>query len=218
MPGTPTAAEFAADVLALAGSAELIPDAAAQAERLGNLVRQRWSQPQRSYHDARHLGECLTAYDLLADRANPGYPLGRVALWYHDAVYEPGRADNEAASARLAEADLSELGMPSAPLEQVARLILETTDHALPLAGSPSAWVHDADLWILSAPADRFDAYCAQVRSEYAAVPDAAYRLGRSQILGDLAGRPTLYAEPLARAEWEPRARANLARELARLS
>ena len=75
----------------------------------------------------------------------------------------------------------------------------------------------DADLWILSADADRFDDYCTLVREEYAAVPDAAYRAARAEVLRGFAERPRLYLTDFAAAQWEPRARTNLDREIARL-
>ena len=76
----------------------------------------------------------------------------------------------------------------------------------------------DADLWILGAPADRFDEYCRQVRDEYPAVPDDDYRTGRSRILEALVERPHIYATPGARTAWEAAARDNVRRELARLA
>ena len=75
----------------------------------------------------------------------------------------------------------------------------------------------DADLWILAAPEERFDAYCAQVREEYASVTDEDYAHGRAAILRPFLDRPDIYATAHARREWTPRARANLERELTRL-
>ncbi|MBX3713629.1 MAG: hypothetical protein KF800_16845, partial [Lysobacter sp.] len=59
--------------------------------------------------------------------------------------------------------------------------------------------------------------YCAQVRAEFAHVPGEAYAAGRATILAPLASRPRLYASDLAHRAWTGAARANLARELARL-
>jgi predicted metal-dependent HD superfamily phosphohydrolase len=78
--------------------------------------------------------------------------------------------------------------------------------------------VHDADLWVLSAPVARFDEYCAQVREEYAHVPAALYATARSELLRPFLVRDHVYRTAHARAEWEPSARENLARELTRLA
>jgi len=53
----------------------------------------------------------------------------------------------------------------------------------------------DADLWILAAPADRYDRYVEDVRAEYAHVTDNAWVIGRSAVLDlFLAAGDELYA------------------------
>ncbi|CCH75706.1 HD domain-containing protein [Nostocoides australiense] len=179
---------------------------------------QRYRETHRHYHDLRHLDEVLAAIGEIATAATE-IDLARVRLaaCYHDAVYDPAATDNEARSAALAGHELSILGVPDGHLDVICRLIIETAAHALPPSGSPSAWLHDADLWILAAPPERFDQYCRAVRAEYAAVPTDAYATGRSAILTEFLDRPALYAEPSARHDWEPLARSNIAREIARL-
>ena len=49
-----------------------------------------------------------------------------------------------------------------------------TDGHSAPADDPLTAAFHDADLWILAAPEQRFDAYCAQVREEYAFVDEQA--------------------------------------------
>ncbi|GAA1797600.1 hypothetical protein [Nostocoides veronense] len=178
----------------------------------------RWSDPRRGYHEVRHLDEVRAVIATLADSHDPrAWAHAELAAWYHDAIYDPARPDNEAASADLARDELSRIGIPEEEVAAICALILETVDHELPPAGTASAWLHDSDLWILSAPAERFDDYCRAVRAEYAEVPDEIYARERSHILRTFADRPRIYAEPRAYAEWEPAARANLARELRRL-
>ena len=53
----------------------------------------RWSEPHRSYHDTRHLGEVLLRVDLLAHHAERP-DLVRCAAWWHDAVHD-GRAGDD---------------------------------------------------------------------------------------------------------------------------
>lgn len=64
-----------------------------------------WSEPHRHYHTLQHLGECLANFRTLAHL--PEHPLEvRLALWFHDAIYELGRHDNEARSADWARAEM----------------------------------------------------------------------------------------------------------------
>ncbi len=94
-----------------------------------------------------------------------------------------------------------------------------TDGHELTDVGDTlGAAFHDADLWILSAPQERFDAYGALVREEYAWVPDVAFRAGRRAILEDFLRRDRLYATDHAHAHWDAPARVNLQREVDRLA
>ena len=189
---------------------------------LGSDLLQRWTEPHRRYHGTRHLVEMFWAAgdfeeaELLTPRQAA---VLNIASWYHDAIYEIGAADNEDRSAALAEQTLPALGLEPVDIAAIAGLVRATASHDLPAGPDPlPAAMHDADLAVFAAPEERFDEYCAQVREEYAAVPEATYRAGRSEILRNFSERQRLYATSLAHSEWEPAARANLARELQRLA
>jgi predicted metal-dependent HD superfamily phosphohydrolase len=145
--------------------------------------------------------------------------LARVAAWLHDAVYDvhAPAGDSERESAALARKLLPSLGVASADIRSVEALILLTIDHGDGLAGALADVFTDADLAILAAPAERFDAYCSQVRAEYSHVPEASYNQARSAILAALVGRPEVYRTSFARSEWTAAARGNVAREIGRL-
>jgi len=203
--------------------AELAPQAHSDAVLAvgADLVR-RWAEPQRRYHTSRHLVEVFWALEDLEKagevEARDG-TVGRLAAWFHDAVYEPVAAPgtNEAASAELAVRDLSALSLDDDDVEAVRQLVLATETHDLPRGGLPAAF-HDADLWILSAPAERYAEYTAQVREEYAAVPDEAFAAGRAALLRPFLDRDFIYATQTARDQWGERARLNLADELEALA
>jgi predicted metal-dependent HD superfamily phosphohydrolase len=146
--------------------------------------------------------------------------LGRVAAWLHDAVYDPTAVvgANESASAELAESLLPRVPLDAGAVATVVELVRMTADHAVRRDSPLHRAFHDADLWILAASEHRFDEYCLQVREEYAAVPDPLFRAARAQILRDLVGADGIYLTAYGRTHWDAPARANLDRELARLS
>src|SRR5436853_298410 len=74
----------------------------------------------------------------------------------------------------------------------------------------PGQLLCDADLAILAADRERYDAYVTGVRQEYAEVPDADFRAGRKAVLEDLLAHDTLFHSEAARERWEERARANV--------
>lgn len=188
-----------------------------------------WSQPHRRYHTVQHLTEVLAAVDELsaARECDPtGARLARAAGWYHDIAYDPQAApgSNEHRSATMTRDHLNALGVTRGNVDVVESLVTMTIDHDID--GGPShmaSWrhtsavFHDADLWILSSPADRYQEYAAQVRQEYAHVPETLFGQGRGSILAGFLTRPRLYRTDLAQQQWEPRARENVAAELDRL-
>jgi predicted metal-dependent HD superfamily phosphohydrolase len=172
----------------------------------------RYREPQRHYHTLQHLEECFTALDTLIDLAcQPGAV--ELALWWHDAVYDPRQRDNEALSAALAANCLHAAGAEAALVDRVAAMILATRSHDT--AGDPDcAIMLDADLAILSAPWPRFVEYDAQIRAEYAHVPLFDYQVGRARVLRSFLDRPCIYASARFACAHEAQARANLARSL----
>jgi predicted metal-dependent HD superfamily phosphohydrolase len=205
------------DVRALAPEAH--HDAVA---RTGADLLARWSEPGRRYHGTTHLVEMFWALEDLEGAGEIGDReacLARLAAWFHDAVYDPHALPgaNEADSASYAVTALRPLGLSAAETRAVEDLVRMTDGHNAPADDALTAAFHDADLWILSAPQERFDAYCAQVREEYAFVPQDAYRAGRTAVLRPFTLRETIYRTAHARHHWEQPARVNLAREIARL-
>jgi len=184
-------------------------------------LEQRWSEPQRGYHDLRHLDEVVTALAALRPStidSDLDWAGAVFAAWFHDAVYDVETpADNERLSSQLARTALSANGVDPRVVDLTCSLVDASETHEVSETTGSQAAFHDADLWILSAPVERFDAYCQDVRREYASVPDDAYATGRSAILRPFLERGSIYRTHHARRRWEPGARHNLGRELARL-
>ena len=190
---------------------------------IGTDLSRRLREEHRRYHTDQHVVEKFLALEELAGEGaldDREAALARVAACFHDAVYDPAAPPgaNEADSADLAVRGLRALGVRDDDVTAVRQLVLATERHEAPGARGLGAAFHDADLWILSAPSERFDEYCAQVRAEYAVVPDDAFAAGRTAVLQPFLRRDTVYATRHARRAWNDRARLNLARELSRLS
>lgn len=182
-------------------------------EPVGLLAR--YAESHRAYHGTAHLEECFARYDSAAHLARlPGE--AQLALWYHDAVYDPHSTSNEADSADLAEAALRGAGATGETVDRVRRLILATRHGEQPEAGDP-ALVVDVDLGILAAGPARFAEYEQQIRQEYAWVPEMLYRAARRRILEGFLERPAVYTTAWFRERDESRARENLRQALARL-
>ena len=94
----------------------------------GDRMLARYAEPHRAYHTAQHLEECLGWLDEAASTAQAPR-IVELALWYHDAVYEPRRDDNEQASAELARLHLGQGGAGPQVIDTVCALI-RWTEHA----------------------------------------------------------------------------------------
>jgi predicted metal-dependent HD superfamily phosphohydrolase len=175
-----------------------------------------WDEPHRVYHDLQHLRDCLARLDE-APAAGHERDLAEAALWYHDLVYRPGAADNEARSARAAHTALVEGGAGERTADEVARLV-GLTDHVAPPPDRVAALVCDVDLSILGRPAEEFAAYERRIREEYRQVPEEVYRLGRRRVLERLLARDRLFATPHFHDRYEAPARRNLRHSLETLA
>ncbi len=184
----------------------LDPPAAAYA-----ALVERYSEPQRAYHNLQHIADCFDRLDELADAGSTA-AIG-LALFFHDVIYDPYAKDNEARSAAWAEDVLSEAGATREMRETVTALILATRHDEAP-TGHAAQIIVDIDLSILGAERARFDAYERQIREEYAGVPEAVFRLGRAAILRKFLERPSIFSTEHFRSRYENRARENLARSL----
>ncbi|WP_296945862.1 hypothetical protein [uncultured Massilia sp.] len=171
---------------------------------------QRYRAPHRHYHTLQHLDECFAALDRLAGvAAHPGEIA--LALWFHDAVYDVHRHDNEARSAALASGCLRTAGAADEVVRRVHALVMATQSHA-PDGDPDRAVLLDVDLAILAAPPARFAQYERQVRAEYAHVAEADYRAARRRVLDGFLARPRIYHTAWFFAAYEASARANLGR------
>jgi predicted metal-dependent HD superfamily phosphohydrolase len=188
---------------------------AAPPEGIYEELMARYAEPQRRYHTLRHIEECFAALETVRSEAERPAEV-ELALWFHDAIYNPRRKDNEQRSAEWARSVLAGAGVAHDVGERVAALIMATRHAAVPV-GADACVLVDVDLAILGAPPARFDEYERDVREEYAWVPDFVFRRERRKVLEHMLARPRLFNTARMHELHEQRARANLARSVRRL-
>nr|WP_283254299.1 N-methyl-D-aspartate receptor NMDAR2C subunit [Ramlibacter paludis] len=181
---------------------------------LMNQLLAAYSEPHRHYHTLQHLRECLAQYEAASMLARRPAEV-ELALWFHDAEYDPQRRDNEERSAEWARASVLAAGCAPEVAQRVADLVLATRTHTVAGDDVDAALLLDIDLAILAAAPGRFAEYERQIRLEYAHVPDDAFRTGRANVLRGFLQRERIYRTEPFHAALEARARANLAASLA---
>jgi predicted metal-dependent HD superfamily phosphohydrolase len=170
------------------------------------------TEPHRRYHTMEHITAVLGHLQDL----HAATPTAKLAAFFHDAVYEPTRSDNETQSAELAREVLRAVDRPEA--DDVAAIVLATAKHELPTDGPrETAAFLDADLAILAARPEVYDTYTVNVRAEYSHVAEDDFRAGRKAILEGFLQRDRLFFTTIGQARFEVPARANLRREIALL-
>lgn len=180
----------------------------ADAASLGERLLACYAEAHRAYHTCTHLRDVLEKLEGLDDDRL------RLAAWFHDAVYDPRRRDNEECSAGMALRLLVAHGCAAADAAFVADAVRATAGHD----GDPAvAPLLDADLSILAADDASYRAYAAAVRREYAHVPAWMFTRGRAFFLRSLLERTAIYLTPAGIARYEQAARGNIRAELARM-
>ena len=190
------------------------------AQASGGLMNQlvaAWGERHRHYHTLQHLRECLAHFEAASMLARRPAEV-ELALWFHDAVYDPQRDDNEERSADWARDSVRAAGCDEQVAERVHALVTATKSHVVESDDPDTRLLVDIDLAILGSAPARFDEYEQQVRREYAHVSDEEWRVGRAKVLRSFLARPRIYATDAYRDALEARARENLARSIAALS
>lgn len=177
----------------------------------------RYSEPHRRYHTMAHIEDCRAQVAASRDMTKDQRRLMDAAIWFHDAIYDPTRTDNEAESAKLAADRLSARGAPQEMIDEVVRLILLTAGHSVQPDDALGARLVSIDLSILGTEPERYDAYAASIRHEYIHVPAPLFRAGRAALLERFLESPPLFADPAWAERYEASARANIRREIAAL-
>jgi predicted metal-dependent HD superfamily phosphohydrolase len=180
-----------------------------------------YTTPDRHYHGLAHI-EALLALAREHRGALSDPDAVEAAIWFHEAIYDSRKDDNEQKSAELAVQRLTGRVAPDRA-ERIKAMIEATATHEVPDFGDEAvrrdaALFLDMDLSILGAPPDRYDAYERAVRLEYAWVADAAWRAGRAAVLKNFLSRPHIFHTGIFRQGCETRARGNIARSLERLA
>lgn len=174
-----------------------------------------YQEPHRHFHTLQHLQECFECWMGWRNEAAHPHEIG-MALWFHDAILNVKRHDNEARSARWVNEALREAGCAPEVALRVRDLVIATR-HDAPLQNIDAQLIMDIDLAILGASSTRFDEYTQQLRQESASVTDFIYQRRHLKNLQTYLSSMPIYHTGRARALLESRARDNITQAMAGL-
>jgi predicted metal-dependent HD superfamily phosphohydrolase len=182
---------------------------------LAELVRA-YSSANRFYHNLDHIVDCLSIFDEAKFLAAHPEEV-ELAIWFHDAVYDTHRTDNEQKSAEWAESVIRQAGVSRAIAERVHQAVLATR-HTEKVTDRHAQLMADVDLSILGREERAFAGYERNIRKEYAWVPEDVFRKTRTDILRGFLNRQPIYYHEVYRKKFEEQARANIKQAIIRLS
>lgn len=185
-------------------------------ERVLHHLLSNYQQQHRKYHTIQHIQECFEEFNSIKKLLHHPEQV-ELAIWFHDAIYNPARQDNEEKSARmLANYSPTKTKKGMLHTQQAQRLILATKDHEA--YDHDSAYFLDIDMSILGSSPKRFNEYEQQIREEYSMYSDEEYKQGRSTFLKPLSTKYKIYNTEEYEFKYAKQAKLNIDRTLLKLS
>lgn len=177
------------------------------------------NEAHRTYHNFQHISHLLDLIETHYKAANVDALTLNLTAWFHDAVYNPKKKNNEEQSAQLAEKWLPQIGVSDAMVKHVAHIIRRTANHTQNDSSDTAETLFflDADLVILGSSSEHYTKYHQAIRAEYSHVPSLFYKPGRRKVLQAFIDAPFLYRTEPFRSLYEAKARKNLTAEIALL-
>jgi predicted metal-dependent HD superfamily phosphohydrolase len=175
---------------------------------LYEIICARYTEAHRHYHTLQHLDECLEHFAVLRELTEHPAEI-ELALWFHDAVYEPTRPDNEQISADWAAESVKSAGLDDNIADRIRKLIMATRHDGQPESIDAEIML-DCDLAVLGTTPERFAEYGRQIRAEYDFVPVLLYESKRAEILQQFLDRPAIFNTEIFRKRYGKQARTNL--------
>ena len=171
----------------------------------------------RQYHNVAHVMQCLREFNKARQFLHlENMEFVRVALWFHDAVYDTHAKDNEEKSVLLAREILGSQDEDVFAIQEVERLILLTKYHENPIDLCGKLMV-DCDLSILGQNEFIYDRYEMDIRLEYDWVSDTDFAKGRIAFIEKMLARPTIFCSDFFIQTYEQQAKKNMAESISKL-
>lgn len=175
------------------------------------LLLEAYSESQRHYHTMQHIVECLAFFHQIKNQLNDPIAV-ELAIWFHDAIYNPQAIDNEEKSAELMQQHCSQL-FENTKIQKVYKWIIATKKHS-PATDQDLNYLLDIDLAILGSAKQRFAEYEQQIQQEYSWVEAELYRVKRAEVLNYFLEMKPLYQTEYFRYLLEEQAKYNLTSRL----
>jgi len=175
-----------------------------------NEVKDLHSQPTRHYHNLDHLKLMVFEFQILKTKPT-NYDTILFSLFYHDAIYDSTKKENEEQSYRLLE---QRLQPTTFKYIQNCKAIIEATKTHESNKTYEIALFLDIDLAILGQKSSLYEKYRSNIRAEYSILNDIEYQNGRLSVLNRMIQSKSIYKTEFFIEKYEKRARLNILNEI----
>lgn len=165
----------------------------------------------RPYHNLRHIEYMLKYIKDFKNISHKDKVLLRIAIWFHDLVYDPAKSNNKELSADFAANFLTSIGVDQCSIDKVRWMIILTKHVGFPQTQTEDI-ICDLDLREIASP--RFEKNAQEIRLEYGHLNDEEWKKVRSKFLNFMLDKTYIYNTDLYRDTLEEKARYNLEKEL----
>ena len=179
------------------------------------LLVRAYSEKHRHYHTGKHIDAMLRHFDNVEDLADKPQEV-ELAIWFHDAIYNPLSSSNEVDSAEWAKDFLISSGGDATVAQRVYELIM-ATKHDGKVVEDDHKLIVDIDLTILGANESVYDEFEANVRKEYKLIPSFIFRRKRKEILKSFLTEKNIYQLDYFAEKFEAQAKENINRAISKL-
>ena len=173
-------------------------------------LKELYSEPQRKYHNTNHIHQCLEQFEYARHLPNDSEAV-EMAIWFHDAIYDPKSSNNEMRSAKFA-LNVLRLGKLHDSFNMKVSALIMHTRHLNPPIDIDAQILVDIDLSSLGKPWGNFVLNSKHIREEYSHVSDTDFRIGRGKFIQKFLKRQTIYFTQYFYKKYEIQARENLER------
>lgn len=178
-----------------------------------DILAKAYSGDNRYYHNLSHIYNFIKLTDNHKHSINHK-ALFKIAIWFHDAVYEAKNKDNERQSQQLFQT-LLKANLSDVQNDYVHDLIMSTEGHAPRNDQSDTLFFLDFDLAILAADYAVYEAYASAVWNEYKGTyPKLMYKMGRKKVLNSFLTKENIFYTDHFKNNYESVARQNVSLEL----
>jgi predicted metal-dependent HD superfamily phosphohydrolase len=180
--------------------------------QLWNEIEKNYSNKNRHYHTLSHLENLLIQLSEVKKEIK-NWDTILFSLFYHDAVYNVLKSNNEEKSAELAEKRMKQISVPLQLIEECKSQIIATKKHNFD-SNNDTNYFTDADLSVLGQSWEVYSEYFKNVRKEYRFYPNLIYNSGRKKVLNHFLNMDRIFKTEYFYYKFELQAKENLQREL----